>query len=404
MNTEELFQKVKRSLPIKHVSDDFITDVKRAYKEFFDDISNLEVDAFGDEKLKNTAIQDVKVRIRNIVLVLERYLDGCHSEAYQLLKEQIMKSNGFLDIDVINKGKGDYFYRARNNDGCIHSFKDMFHIPNNKRGIVKTERFSAPGYPCLYLGNTVYDCWEEMGRPSFEELFFSGFRVVNDFMLYDLRKPNKVAFEKENLPKTLRRLVYIIACQFKVLHKEQPFKPEYIIPQLILELIISSNREKNKKECGPYELPWGIVYTSTHQSKDFQYQEDFLENVAIPVVDSGFNNVHCNFLASLFEISDPICYRYEELKERETGLFWEPMEIDEKEKIAVEYAKTKMGFIERRLKQNTMCNDLKYLVVDGPTTIKFPWQGGSKELKIRSNDKWSVSFGSSSDEFEGLFE
>lgn len=404
MNTEELFQKVKEKLPIKHDTDDFITDVKRAYKEFFDDVSNLEVDAFGDERSRNATIQDVKVRIRNIVLVLERYLEGCHSEAYQLLKEQIVMPVGFLDIDVITIGKGDYFYRARNNEGSIHSFEDMFHIPNNKRGIVKTERFSAPGYPCLYLGNTVYDCWEEMGRPSFEELFFSGFRVVNDFKLYDLRKPNRIAFEKENLQKTLKRLVYIIACQFKVLHKEQPFKPEYIIPQLILELIISSNREKNKKECGPYELPWGIAYTSTHQSKDFQYQEDFLENVAIPVVDSRFNNVHCGFLASLFEISDPVCYRYEELKERQAGLFWEPMDSDEKEKIVTEYASTKLGFIERRLKKDTIHHCLNYLVIDGPKTIVFPPEGGKKDVLIKSNCKWSVTSVDLSDEFDNLFE
>lgn len=404
MNTEELFQKVKKKLPIKHDSDDFITDVKRVYKEYFDDVSNLGADAFGGEELKNSIVQDVKVRIKNIVLVLERYFEGCHSEAYQLLKEQVVMSDGFLDIDVINIGKGEYFYRARNNDGSIHSFEDMFHIPNNKRGIVKTERFSSPGYPCLYLGNTVYDCWEEMGRPSFEELFFSSFRVMEDFMLYDLRKPNKVAFEKEYLPKTLRRLVYIIACQFKVFHKEQPFKPEYIIPQLILELIISSNREKNKKECGAYELPWGVAYTSTHQSKDFQYQEDFLENVAIPVVDSRYNNVHCSFLSSLFEVSEPICYRYEELKERQTELFWEPMDSDEKEKIVNEYASTKLGFIERRLKKNTDYHSLEYLVIDGSNTIVFPPEGGTKSIPIKSNTGWSLTLMNPSDESENLFE
>ncbi len=382
MNKEELFEKMLTNLPIERETEDFLKDVENAYKVYMSDILELETNVFGDERLKKTTIQDVESRIKTIVAVLKRYLEGCHSEAYQLLKEDIVKEDGSLDIEIISVKKtgedGRYYYRARKSDSIIRSYKDMFHIPNNKRGIVKTERFSAPGYPCLYLGNTVYDCWEEMGRPSFEELFFSGFRVMNDFMLYDLRKPNKVAFEKENLPKTLRRLVYIIACQFKVLHKEQTFKPEYIIPQLILELIISSNREKNKKECGPYELPWGITYTSTHQSRDFQYQEDFLENVAIPVVDSGFNTVHCNFLASLFEISDPICYRYEELKERQTGLFWESMEMDEKEKIAMEYAKTKMGFIERRLKQNTKYNALKYLVIAGATTIELPWQSGSK--------------------------
>lgn len=403
MNTEELFQKVKRNLPIEHISNDFITDVKRAYKEFFVDISNLELDAFGDEEMKNATIQDVTIRIRNIVLVLKRYFEGCHSEAFQMLKEQIVKPDGFLDIDVINIERGDYFYRARNNDGSIHSFKDMFHIPNNKRGIVKTERFSTPGYPCLYLGNTVYDCWEEMGRPSFEELFFSCFRVTNDFKVYDLLKPNRVAFEKENLPQTLKRLVYIIACQFKVLHKEQPFKPEYILPQLILELIISSNREKNKKEYGLYDLPWGVAYTSTHQAKDFLYQEDYLENIAIPVVDSSFKKTHCGFLASLFEISEPICYRYEELKERQIRIPWEPMEMDEKQKIANEYGLTKLGFIERRLKNDTKYSSLDFMVIDKPS-LNFPSEGGTKDVMIKSSGNWSLSFENPHDEFENMFE
>lgn len=402
MNTEELFQKVRNNLPIENNSDDFIYDVKKTYKRYFDDISSLEVDAFGDEKLRNATIQEVKVRIRNVVMVLKRYYEGCHSEAYQLLKEQIVKTDGFLDIDVITKEKGEYYYRARNNDESIRSFEDMFHIPNNKRGIVKTERFSAPGYPCLYLGNTVYDCWEEMGRPSFEELSFSGFRVKDDFMVYDLRKPNEVAFEKDNLPKTLIRLVYIIACQFKVLHKKHTFKPEYIIPQLILELVISSNRE-NKKEHGIYDLPWGVAYTSTHQAKDFLYQEDYLENIAIPVVDSSFKKAHCGFLASLFEISEPICYRYEELKERQTGLFCEPMEMDEKEKIAIEYATTKLGFIEKRLKKNTKYSSLSFIVIDKPTLV-FPCEGGTKDMMIKSSGSWSLSFEDPHDEFEDMFE
>ena len=90
MNTEELFQKVRNDLPIEHNSDDFIYIVKKTYKRYFDDISSLEVDAFGDEELRNATIQDVKVRIRNVVMVLKRYYEGCHSEAYQLLKEQIV--------------------------------------------------------------------------------------------------------------------------------------------------------------------------------------------------------------------------------------------------------------------------------------------------------------------------
>jgi len=350
MNKEDFLSKVLSNLPIERKTEDFLKEVEDIYNDYLNGILDLEVDAFGGEELKSATIEDVKSRKDSIISALKMYFDGCHSEAYQLLKKQIVKSDGFLDIDVINKEEGSCYYRARKNNGMISSYKDMFHIPNDKRGIVKTARFSAPGYPCLYLGNTVYDCWEEMGRPSFEELYFSGFYVRKDFKVFDLRKPSKGDFEIENLPKTLKRLVYVIACQFKVLYQEQPFKPEYIIPQLILELIISLNR--NKKVCEPNDLPWGVAYTSTHLSKDFKYREDYLENIAIPVIDSNFNNKHCRFLSSLFEISSPICYRYEELKERQFGIVLEPMGMDEKEKIAMEYRLTKLGFIEKRLKKN----------------------------------------------------
>ena len=77
--------------------------------------------------------------------------------------------------------------------------------------------------------------------------------------------------------------------------------------------------------------------------------------------------------------------------------------MDEKEKIAMEYAKTKMGFIERRLKQNTKYNALEYLVIDGATTIEFPPEGGTKDVVIKSNSKWSVTSVNPSDEFENLF-
>ena len=95
--------------------------------------------------------------------------------------------------------------------------------------------------------------------------------------------------------------------------------------------------------------------------------------------------------------------RYEELKERQTGLFWEPMEIDEKEKIASKYGLTKLGFIERRLKKDTEYNCLEYLVVDKPT-LSFSYEGRPKDVMIKSSGNWSLSFENPPDEFEGLFE
>ena len=367
-------------------------DVDDVYNSYIVDVENLDLDLFENTDVRNNTILDIQGRIKAIKSVLKKYLEGCHSDAYVLLKDSITNSDGALDISVITIGKTEdtkhYYYRARINDGTIKSFSDMFHIPNNKREIIKTERFSALGYPCLYLGNSVYDCWEEMGRPSFDELYFSGYKVVEEFKVYDLRKPTKEDFETEKLPDLLKRLVYVIACQFKVLYRNGHFKPEYIIPQLILELIISSNRKKKEVECGPYSLAWGVAYTSTHLAYDFPYKEDYLENIAIPVINSDIEQKYCNVLMSLFEVSDPICYSYEELKEIHSGPFWST--IEEVNTLRETYYETKLGFVEKRIKENTKFNQSSYIVIDGPDKIILPAEGGSAQINVKSNDSWTI--------------
>ncbi len=392
MTKDEFFDKINQMLPIERVSDDFLEDVDNVYKKYLADIESLDLNLFENTDVKNEMIQNIKDNTKAIKSVLQKYLEGCHSEAFVLLKNSVTNSDGALDIDVITVGKTEdtkrYYYRARINDGTIKSFMDMFHIPNNKREIIKTERFSALGYPCLYLGNSAYDCWEEMGRPMFDELYFSGYKVVEEFKVYDLRKPNKEDFGNEMMPNLLKRLVYVIACQFKVLHTDGHFKPEYIIPQLVLELIISSNRKKKETECGPYSLAWGVAYTSTHMADDFPYKEDYLENIALPVIDSSNKQSYCGILMSLFEISDPICYRYEELKENSTGPFWGEISEDD---LMEKYNSTKLGFVEKRIKENTRFNQSPYLVIDGPDRIFVPAEGGSGQIVVKSNREWSVT-------------
>ena len=392
MTKEEFFIKINLMLPIERESDNFLEDVDNAYKKYFTDVESLDLELFENSDVRNDTIRGIKDRIQSIKSVLKKYLEGCHSDAYVLLKDSITNSDGALDIGVFTIGKTEdtkqYYYRARINDGTIKSFPDMFHIPNNKREIIRTERFSALGYPCLYLGNSVYDCWEEMGRPSFDELYFSGYKVVEEFKVYDLRKPNKEDFETEKLPDLLKRLIYVIACQFKVLHRDGHFKPEYIIPQLILELIISSNRKKKETECGPYSLAWGVAYTSTHLAYDFPYKEDYLENIAIPVVDNNIEQSYCNYLMSLFEISDPICYRFEELKEMINGVMWSGPYTEE---MRSQYFYTKLGFVERRIKGNTKFNQLPYIVIDGPKQIFVSAEGGYGHINVKSNDTWTVN-------------
>lgn len=77
--------------------------------------------------------------------------------------------NSSILIDIL-KAKEKPLYRMRRMENRRDvSNKDLFHIPLNKRGIVNTNRYSAPGYPCLYLGTSIYACWEELGRPPMSQ-------------------------------------------------------------------------------------------------------------------------------------------------------------------------------------------------------------------------------------------
>lgn len=62
----------------------------------------------------------------------------------------------------------------------------MFHIPITMRRQVGTERYSIPGYPCLYLGNSIYVCWEEMNRPLMSSCWVSRLKNTEELELEEL--------------------------------------------------------------------------------------------------------------------------------------------------------------------------------------------------------------------------
>ena len=65
----------------------------------------------------------------------------------------------------------------------------MFHIPFEKNYLIKNERFSISGFPSFYLGKSVYVCWEEMGRPDFDQANVAVFTNHDDCTVIDLCMP-----------------------------------------------------------------------------------------------------------------------------------------------------------------------------------------------------------------------
>lgn len=124
---------------------------------------------------------------------------GLHSRAYNKFRELLIGKSqiiGVLQPELINMGPSFYRMRAFT-DRIGISYRDMFHIPLDKRGIVKTQRYSILGYPCLYLGCSVYACWEEMRRPPLDTCMVSRFEQSRPETLrfIDLTIPEYETFE-----------------------------------------------------------------------------------------------------------------------------------------------------------------------------------------------------------------
>lgn len=259
-------------------------------------------------RLVKIAIEDpallgeVSINCNYMKLIVKSFMQGRHSKAYSQLKN-VLKRNGDLYVTEIKAG--ELFYRMRTAEKRRGlSRTDLFHIPMTQKRIIKTQRYSAPGYPCLYLGKSIYGCWEEMQRPHTETTLVSCFKTQDKFNVLDLRIPTLEEFLLHH-EKYLRLFPFIIACGIPVRDSEDVFKPEYIVSQLFLEWTIENNSTRKNSIIGVY-------YTSANRNEDFYVELDHeWDNLAIPVQDALSSDEYCPKLKELFHCTRPTCYEYE---------------------------------------------------------------------------------------------
>ena len=168
-----------------------------------------------------------------------------HNQIKNLVKNSI---NNELAVSNINKCyafPGKYnsevqLFRSRLSEN-VQTFKaiEMLHLPFDERGKTGNYRFSMPGVPSLYLGNTSYACWLEMGCPP--EHTFNVAPVVLDgsqrifnlaVMIKDFKDLND--FDEERVHCWLKLIMLMIATSYRVNEENRCFKSEYIISQGIM--------------------------------------------------------------------------------------------------------------------------------------------------------------------------
>ena len=278
----------------KQYSNDFKKILRDCRNDYLKSLRSHGIDSRSSDFI---AVKKVWNKIFNI---LTSSLSGKRSTAYTQLKNLL---NGLFSEDLIYVHNKDFaLYRMR-----VCSLRkniprnEIFHIPFNLIRNIKTQRYSTPGYPCLYLAKSLYGSWEEMHRPPIESTLVSLFSPTKNFRILDLRIPTTERFKKlETL--YLKFLPVIIACTIPVRNTDDVFKPEYIIPQFVLEWCI---------EKGSIHNLLGVIYTSSFFNREFFDLDCEWENIALPVQKIDSNANYCPVLTSLFKVTKPTCYEYE---------------------------------------------------------------------------------------------
>ncbi len=257
MKLEDLFFRPAVSLPLTRPDasplDAFLRDVFKKYTSALDDLADS--NSISDEV--KTSRQTIREVAAKLVKAVASYLQGFPHAGYKHVKSAVTKLADSLDALKLQVGNGasmrefERLYRIRQVErvGYLDNFdrEALFHMPFELRHKVSSNRYSISGLPCLYLGGSLWVCWEELQRPEFHSLQVARFRYAEPVNLLDfgfrpdtigrLRRSKSRLFDDATVASYLICWPLVAACSVRVFYPGASFKPEYIVPQLLLQYL-----------------------------------------------------------------------------------------------------------------------------------------------------------------------
>nr|WP_320011487.1 hypothetical protein [uncultured Desulfobulbus sp.] len=325
-------------------------------------------------------VKDIN-KIRQILLKsVDLYLSGSAGKAYdqieKLMKLDVLKENLPIltrNLFIYNNGNNSRksLYRVRKSETHLNSRDEIFHVPFNKRHLIKPQRYSIAGLPCLYLGSSLYVCWQEMGKPNLSELFISRFNsneyskefnVIDfAFSLESLQLINLDFFidpSRALLEYSKAYLIFwpiVLSCSFSAQYPGSNFIVEYIIPNLITQWIGSTS----DKLCG-------ITYLST-KTEQLKNNDIGINFVFPPKIRKGIKSKFCSELNQMFEWSNPVSWQLldavnhisADLREGERYVKVLQKTDNLESEIIRKYSSTKFHQMEFKLRELTKVNHLE---------------------------------------------
>ena len=279
---------------------------KGQFRTYVDTLLNDYLNSAQLVKLPNKGKSKTLNRLEKLVDGIKKsvssYYHGKPFDAYLAIQEGITKS-GLIDYweNLQLRGNSNHYRIRLVSNNYPLGREQLFHIPFDERGKVTSQRFSIPGFPSLYLSNSIYTAWEELRRPKQDDIQAMRFVNENPMPVMDLttsRYAQNVQKTRESEDQVYDFLMWplIAICSIKVYDVEDYFKPEYIVPQLLLQWIRN------------HESVVGIKFSSTHIDLNNGKSEGEFYNVVIPVVENKESG-YCSTLSSIFKSTDVLSWQ-----------------------------------------------------------------------------------------------
>lgn len=220
---------------------DYRDDLEKKYNIVMEQAKKAKAD---DKSLK--IIKDYSTKIlESLDLFYKADIAGSNNIILDLVKD--IGNNSFAVNSVSNsdafpgiKTNELQFFRGRlGSPNKSFTAKDMIHLPNSMRSKSGTYRFSIPGNPSLYLSNSSYGCWIEMGCPAETDFNVSPILLEGNQKIFNLAVSIRDfrcldEFEEERVHCWLKLYLLTIATCYVIKEENRIFKSEYIISQSLM--------------------------------------------------------------------------------------------------------------------------------------------------------------------------
>ncbi|MDM2848812.1 DUF5343 domain-containing protein [Citrobacter sp. Cpo074] len=306
----------------KTYSGDIVTDMNKVFNSYQGLLQRfLDSEGSGSSLYRRLAnnLGHIKALSNSIETATKEFLEGNIRRSYNTFSDALDEPEIRINLRQLTKNLGSWSnritptFRLRASPTPLLKREEMFHISFSMRERVKTQRYSVEGLPCIYLGTSLYICWQELGCPDFDKLYISAFRasreaknlgILNLAYTLDSLKENNLSrffdFDPINEEIQLAYLTIwplVIACSYLKKNKNASFNPEYIIPNLLMQKISS---DRNMEIAG-------IAYYSTKSEK--MSSDAFGVNIVLPPQASYQDMKDYNFcphLAESMRVTNPV--------------------------------------------------------------------------------------------------